>query len=145
MLLKDQFREVWIPQACHEELRAEEELPGTRAVRDAQSNGWLQVRQVEDQPLVQVLLRDLDRGEAEAIALAVETNASQLLLDEREGRDAAKSLGLRVTGVLGVLLRARREGSLASLREAMAELQTEAGFYVRQDLFDALVREGGEK
>jgi predicted nucleic acid-binding protein len=44
-------------------------------------------------------------GEAEAIALASELKADWTLLDERDGRRVAKSLGLKVTGILGILLR----------------------------------------
>jgi len=56
---------------------------------------------------VKVLRRELDKGESEAIALALQAQADWTLLDEKEGRRVAKSLGLRVTGVLGILLCAR--------------------------------------
>ena len=99
---------------------------------------------MEDQTLVQVLQRDLDGGEAEAIALALQVKAGRVLLDEREGRRVAKSLGLKVTGVLGILLRARREGKLSSLRNAMDELRKRAGFRIGTALYTDLLRESGE-
>lgn len=144
-LLREQFGEVWIPAAVLEELRVEEDLPGCRAVRGALEAGCLRVEEVKDQALAQVLQRDLDRGEAEAIALAVELKAERTLLDEREARRVAKSLGLKVTGVLGILLRAQRKGKLPSLREAMEELREKAGFRIRADLFAELLRESGEE
>lgn len=143
-LLCEQFGEIWIPTAVWEELRAEEDLPGSQAIREAAEAGWLQVEVVNDQPLVQVLQRDLDKGEAEAIALALQVKAKWTLLDEREGRKVAKSLGLKVTGVLGVLLRAQREGKLPSLRKAMDELRLWAGFRIGTELYAELVRESGE-
>jgi predicted nucleic acid-binding protein len=143
-LLRGQFDEVWIPPAAIEELRVKEDLPGCQAVREAMEAGWLQVKEVADRALVQALRRDLERGEAEAIALAVQMKAAPVLLDEREGRKAAKSLGLKVTGVLGVLLRARREGTLPSLRKAMEKLQEDAGFRISPDLFAQLLKAGGE-
>ena len=143
-LLRDQCGEVWIPPAVLEELRVEEDLPGSQSVREAMEAGWLQVKAVKDRALVQVLQRDLDKGEAEAIALAVQVGAECILLDEKEGRRAAKSLGLKVTGVLGILLRAWREGELPSLREAMAELHERAGFRIGAELAAALLRESGE-
>lgn len=100
-LLHEQFGEVWIPAAVMEELRVTEDLPGSQAVREAVQAGWLVVENVADQALARVLQRDLDKGEAEAIALAVQAKAECVLLDEREGRKAAKSLGLRVTGTRG--------------------------------------------
>lgn len=144
-LLREQFGEIWIPAAVLEELRVEEDLPGCRAVREALEAGWLRVEEVKDQALAHVLQRDLDRGEAEAIALAVQLKAERTLLDERDARRVAKSLGLSVTGVLGILLRARHEGKLPSLREAMEELREKAGFRIGADLFAELLRESGEE
>lgn len=143
-LLQEQFGQVWIPSAVVEELRIDESLPGSLSTREAMEAGWLRVEAVRDRPLVQALQRDLDKGEAETIALALQMGAERVLLDEREGRKAAKSLGLKVTGVLGVLLRARREGELSSLREAMEALRGEAGFYIESGLFAELLRESGD-
>jgi hypothetical protein len=143
-LLNEQFGEIWIPTAVLEELRVEEELPGSHAVREALRAGWLRVKEAKDQTLVQVLQRDLDRGEAEAIALTLEIEARRVLLDEREGRRIAKSLGLDVTGALGVLLRGKREGRLPSLQKAMDKLQGRAGFRIGAELYTALLEESGE-
>ena len=68
---------------------------------------------------VAIRQRDLDAGEAEAIGLALQKHADWLLLDERDARRVAKSLGLKVTGVLGILLKASMDGQLPSWREAM--------------------------
>lgn len=144
VLLRERFGELWIPAAVLRELRVEEGLPGSSAVREARGAGWLRVDEARDQPLVQVLRRDLDAGEAEAIALAVELKADRVLLDEREGREMARSLGLKVTGALGVLLCAFREGKLPSLREAMEELRGRAGFRIGAELFGDLLSESGE-
>ncbi|HID62210.1 MAG TPA: DUF3368 domain-containing protein [Anaerolineae bacterium] len=143
-LLRQQFGEIWIPSAVLEKLRVGEDLPGSQMVRDAMEAGWLRVEEVKDRPFVQVLQRDLDKGEAEAIALALQVKAEWTLLDEREGRRVAKSLGLKVTGVLGILLRAWRESELPSLRKAMEELREKAGFRIGAELFADLVKESGE-
>ena len=60
------------------------------------------------------------------------------------GRLIAKSLGLKVTGVLGILLRARWEGKVSSMREAMDTLQKQAGFRIGRALYTALLKESGE-
>ncbi len=59
-LVREQFKEIWIPPAVLKELRIEEELPGSRAVRAAIEAGWLRAKAVGDEPLVQVLLHNLD-------------------------------------------------------------------------------------
>ena len=70
-LLQQQFDKVWLPQAVTDELRIEEDLPGSVAVRAARQAGWLLTERVRDQVRVAILRRDLDGGEAEAIALAL--------------------------------------------------------------------------
>ena len=95
---------------------------------------------MDDLPLVKVLQRDLDEGEAEAIALALQQKAEWTLLDEREGRKVAKALGLRVTGVLGILARAWQHGQLPSLKEAIVELREEAGFRISEELYTDLLK-----
>jgi hypothetical protein len=57
--------------------------------------------------LLRVLLLQLHRGEAEAIALATDLKADIVLIDEQEGRQLASKTGLAVTGILGILLRAK--------------------------------------
>lgn len=76
----------------------------------------------------------LDRGEAEAIALAIELNADWMLLDEREGRKVAKSLGLKVTEILGILLRAKQLGEIESLQLVIDDLINKAGFRIAPEL-----------
>ena len=90
-LLRQQFGEILIPKAVLEELRVEEMLPGSDHLREALVAGWLQVREVNNPSLVQLLQRDLDRGESEAIALALLLDADWIILDERDGRRIAKS------------------------------------------------------
>ncbi|GAB4524101.1 MAG: hypothetical protein Kow0047_33900 [Anaerolineae bacterium] len=57
----------------------------------------------------------------------------------------AKSLNINVMGVLGILLRARREGTLASLKAIIGELRDKAGFRIGDDLYEQLLREAGEE
>ena len=144
-LMYEQFGEILIPQAVFEELRVEEGLPGSQSIREAIEKGWLGVKEAKDQIFVKVLRADLDKGEAEALALALQVKAEWVILDEREGRRVAKSLGLKVIGVLGVLLRAQREGRLQSLKSAMDDLRKKAGFHIASELYSYVLKKGGEK
>jgi len=114
-------------------------------VRDAIKAGWIRIERVKQDPLVIAMQRDLDKGEAEAIALAMQVNAGWVLMDERDGRKAARSMKLKVVGVLGILLKARREGRLRSLKEAMDRLREKAGFYVREDIYSAIIQDWEEE
>lgn len=77
--------------------------------------------------------------------MTVEVDADCLLMDERDGRKTARSMKLKVIGVLGVLLKAQRNGKLNSLKEAVDRLQEKAGFYLQADLYSAIIREGEEE
>ncbi len=134
VLLRRQFGEVLIPNAVLDELKVGEERPGSQEIREAISSGWIKAQAINNEPLAQLLKQTLDRGEAEAIALAIKLEADWTLLDEREGRKVAKSLGLNVTGILGILLRAKQVGELESLQSVVNDLMNEAGFRISPEL-----------
>ena len=143
-LIRQQFGTVHVPAAVIAELRLDELLPGCDAIQQSLKAGWIRVEEVDDHALVQVLQRDLDWGEAEAIALALQLQADHILLDEREARRVAKSLGLEVTGVLGILLRAKNEGRIPSLEKETDRLQERAGFRIDRQLLNNILRAEGE-
>jgi len=94
--------------------------------------------------LVSTLERDLDRGEAETIALALDMSADVVLLDEQDGRRAAQRLGLRVVGVGGLLLDAKRRGETKALRSHLDALRQTAGFYLDDALYAHALALAGE-
>ncbi len=139
-LLRQQFGQIHIPPAVLDELKIDEERPGSQSIQAALTPGWIQVQPVSNQSLVQLLRQTLDGGEAAAIALALELQADWILLDERDGRKVAKSLGLQVTGVLGVLLRAKESGKLPSLQPVLADLTQNAGFRIAPELIASVLQ-----
>jgi predicted nucleic acid-binding protein len=140
-LIREQFTTITIPKGVLEELRVGENLPGSKNILDALDAKWLQVEEVQDSAMLRILKRELDAGEAEAIALALETRAQWVLLDESEARRIAKALELKVTGVLGILLRACRQKLVPSLRSEMERLREKAGFYISDPLFEDLLKQ----
>ena len=86
-LLRQLYSEIIIPDAVWHEVVVEgADQPGVEAVSSA---SWIMRRTVTNRPLVHGLQQELDAGEAEAIALAVEIDDAWLLMDERLGRDTA--------------------------------------------------------
>ncbi len=119
-LLRALYGNVIVPPAVAAEI-----LTGGRArigVTDFKNMGWFQQAALTD-PRRADLLVDLDRGEAEVIALAQELKADLLLLDERLGRRHAQRLGLTITGTLGVLLRAKQQGLVPEIKPLIEQLQ----------------------
>jgi predicted nucleic acid-binding protein len=140
-MIREQFTTVTVPKGVLEELRIGENLPGSKTITDALDAKWLQVEEVQDSAMLRILKRELDAGEAEAIALALEIRAQWVLLDESEARRIAKDLGLKVTGVLGILLRACSQKRVSSLRSEMERLREKAGFYISDHLFEYLLKQ----
>jgi len=69
------------------------------------------------------LLSDLDRGEAEVIALAQVLNADLVIIDERLARRHASRLGITLTGSLGILVQAKLRGLIPAVRPLIEQLQ----------------------
>ncbi len=143
-LLPQLFGTVIIPDVVYQELIANgSNHPVTQAV---QTVDWLEVRSVTDEPVVAALERDrnLDAGEANAIILAIELGANQLLIDERLGRLEAQRQGLRITGILGLLLAAKNQALIPEVRPIMDALIQQSNFRVGSQLYDEVLRLAGE-
>lgn len=131
-LLEALFGTVAVPPAVKVEVTPGVPLPG-----------WVEERSLAQPSSAQVLRAVLDAGESEAIALALELSASRLLIDERAGRRLAQGLGLVVTGTLGVLYMAKRQGRLSAIRPLIDTLIA-GGFRVAPDLYERIVADAGE-
>lgn len=118
---------------------------GLEILKDARSQGWLRVVSVADLSTLPLSAADLHAGECEALALARELHAEWLLMDEREGRLVAQSMGLKVTGTVGIVLWAKAQGLIPSVREALNELRRQAGFFLKEELIEAAARQAGEE
>lgn len=141
-LLQSLFDRVVMPREVFLEITSGEgDLPGSQAVRKA---GWLEVVEADEETALQASLRrDLDQGEAAAIALAKSLAADLLLIDERQGRSVAESLGLEVKGTLGALLMAKNEGLVDPLRPVLERLRQE-GAWISDDLLRVVFEAAGE-
>jgi predicted nucleic acid-binding protein len=104
---------------------------------------WLHVERAAPER-VEALLSRVDRGEAEALALAESYADVQLLIDEKKGRRVARALGLRVTGTAGVLLAAKAAGLVPTLRPLLDALLHEHDFRLGERHYKAVLREAGE-
>lgn len=133
-LLRTLYHSITIPTAVDSELRR-----GQIVLPD-----WIQVQSAADRAVVAQLEADLDPGEAEALAVALELGADLVLIDEKRGRDVAHRLGLRFVGLLGVVLDAKRQGHLRAVRPLLDELAAEAGFWIRDDLRREILEAAGE-
>ncbi len=140
-LLRDTQTAILIPNAVMMEIRAKGD-EACQFIEQAASD-WLEVREVQNREAVSLLLADLDLGEAEVIALASDIEAEKVLLDDLDGRRFARAVGLSVVGTVGVLLAARLEGNLPSLKGELERLQT-AGFWINETLLEEALKAASE-
>jgi predicted nucleic acid-binding protein len=121
-LLRVLYSRVLIPEAVRAELsQYHVSLPG-----------FLECQPAADRKAVEHLLSEIHAGEAEAIVLAQETHADLLLMDEREGRKVAVREGLRVIGLVGILIASKRKMLIPSLRDVLRQIETDTTFFISQ-------------
>lgn len=137
-LLRQLYGTVIIPEAVYQEL-TDPNFPVAGAT-EVQTFDWIQTHIISDRTLVEALSNELDIGEAEAIALAIEVQADQVLIDERRGRMIASKLNLQYTGILGILVEAKSQGLIAKVKPLMNALINEAGFWIAEPLRNSVLQ-----
>ncbi|AFW95393.1 MAG: DUF3368 domain-containing protein [Dolichospermum sp. UKL201] len=137
-LLQQLYGTVLIPEAVYQEL-TDPDFPVAGA-KEVQTFTWIQIRAVEDRTMLKALSSELDPGEAEAIVLALEMKAEQVLIDERRGRMIAARLNLHYTGILGVLVEAKSQGFISTVKPLLDDLINKAGFWVAEPLYKSVLR-----
>jgi len=101
---------------------------------------WIKVATPKDNRLILDLFDKLDMGESEAIALAMEMEADLLIIDEFMGRKIAYEMGIRITGVLGVLIKAKQEGYIINVKSELENLER-IGFRLDSSLKKEILEE----
>jgi uncharacterized protein len=141
LFLNDIGMEVAIPKAVEQECCGAGKALDALVIRKALDDGGIKVRKVRNGNLIAKLISDfaMDRGEAEAIALALEEKARIVGIDDKIGINACKLLGLPFTTAIGLLVRSRQKG-LIGVDDARTKLAALARFgrYKKSILDDAL-------
>jgi uncharacterized protein len=128
-ILHQLFGQIIISNAVYEELS---EIDSQKLYID--NLNWIHIETVKNQDFVHELENDLDKGESESIALAIELNADFLIIDELKGRKIAENLGIKIVGLLGSLLKAKEKGYLQTIAPILEKLSTQAGFHINPQL-----------
>lgn len=139
-VLKKLFGSVIIPVAVYGELC---EPPEQKELID--NENWIIVQKVADEETAHIRRKRLDQGEAEAIALALHLQADYLLIDEVRGRAVAEEMGVKIVGLLGVLLKAKAVGIVAVVKPLIDDLITTAGFYIHEELYQKVLQAAREE
>lgn len=136
-LLEALYESVIVPDVVASELAA----ANNPAISAILKLAWIQIKFLTNPQLANQLQqeRGLDAGEANAIVLALELQADDLLIDERLGRQEAVRLGLSIIGILGVLLVAKQKRLIPHVQPVMDTLINQAGFRVSSQLYQRVL------
>ncbi len=138
-ILKDLYQEIFIPEAVYEEVTAKKDT----AESLLKTADWIRVCKVIDRERLNDMPSQLHLGEREAILLYTDLNADLIIIDDNNARKEAARRGLRITGIIGILARAKEAGIIVAVRPLAEELEKE-NFYISQDILNALYETIGE-
>lgn len=137
-LLPKLFSEIHLVQEVIEECAA----GGSIAVPNLLELDW--IKPVQSTPVQHTsVLLELDKGEKHTLDMACKYRADWVIIDERIGRNMAEYIGLKVTGTLGVLLKAKQQGLIPSFSNSVKAMQAQ-GIYYHPSLIIKLAQTVGE-
>jgi predicted nucleic acid-binding protein len=104
---------------------------------------WVQIKVPADKNYQNIIENSLDKGEASAIALAVEFEDCLLIIDDLKGRKFAQQLGLTITGTMGVIVDAKLSGFIESVRPLLEQIR-ETNFRLSERIEQIILKNAGE-
>ncbi len=129
-LLKEVYEEVVITPLIAEEYGLE-------------TPDWIRIEQIKDIQKFKLLNLELDKGESSGITLALENAPSLLIIDEKKGRRIAKKLGIKILGILGVMIRAKEIGLITQIKPLIEKLE-KVDFRIAKRLKNQILERVGE-
>ena len=104
---------------------------------------WVEIATVKDKYRQQLLEMQIDRGESSAIALALETPDSTIILDDYKARKIAEQLGIIFTGTIGVIIKAKLNGIIPSIKPLLEKIK-QTDFRLSADIELQALKEANE-
>lgn len=141
-ILQKLFSKIIVPPAVNAEILALKQFG--KDLSDYKNADWIEIIEPKNLQKVQMLQSNLDAGEAQAIALALEINCNLLLMDERIGTNIARLEGLQTVGLVGVLIKAKEEKIVKEVGKILIELKNKAGFWLGEKLEKKILKNLGE-
>ncbi len=104
---------------------------------------WVELKSAVDKSRQRILELTLDKGEASAIALALEISDSTIILDDDKARKVAEKLGLEITGTIGIIIKAKLQKTIPSIKPYITKIR-KTDFRMSPELELQALREAGE-
>ena len=111
-VLKKLYTKITIPKAVKNEVFKSKTIPE-----------WIEVIDIKQPIAPRILEKTLGGGESEAIALSLEVNADLLIVDDFAARKLAQELGIIITGVIGILLEAKKRKLIPEVKSFLDKMR----------------------
>jgi predicted nucleic acid-binding protein len=134
-LLPELFSEIVVPDKVYREITAKSGID-LLSIKHLKKVTEIIVPQT-------VTAWDLGEGESSVLAFALKNPDYWVVLDDREARRCAASLGCHYTGTVGIIVLAKRRGIIKSVRESLTELQS-AGLWLSETFIVEVCQQAGE-
>ncbi len=140
-LLNELYGKVFIPEAVHNEISAKSGSKAHLAIEKFQD--WVIIKSIQNMEAKRFFKVQLHDGEVEVMILGRELEADMLIIDDYLAREYAKYLGFKVTGTLGLLLKAKENGIIECVKPLVNNL-VDNGIYIDDKLYQSILEIAGE-
>lgn len=142
LLLKKLYGEIIIPEAVYKEVTVKKD---TACIAISQYNDWIKIEKVPANKKLKIYRARLHTGEVEVMLLAQQPPLADLvIIDDNAAKNTAKFLGLKVTGTLGILLKAKKLGLLDNIKPLIEKMHN-AGFYISENIKNLVLESANER
>ena len=128
------FETVMIPEVVYNEV-----FNKKVSNLDLKKTKFLQIEKVTDRKMVKLLKMQLDYGESEVIALALEKGIDRVIIDDKQARKVADKLGLKVIGTLGILILAKEKQVIKEVRPLVLSMMEKINFRIDRALLNKIL------
>ena len=104
---------------------------------------WIEIASVKDKHRQKILEMQVDQGEASALALALETSDSTIIIDDYRARKVAEKLQMNYTGTIGVIIKAKIKGIILSIKPLLTKIK-QTDFRITDEIERQALQEAGE-
>ncbi len=140
-LLKNLYRQILVPFHVKEEIDAGRKLHVELPI--IENYPWMKIIKSSNIGLI-AFPSILGKGEKEGMAIALEYPESTFILDDLNARKFATALGIKITGTLGILLKAKEQMHLTSISPYLDKL-TQLGFRIHPNTYENMLEIAKEK
>jgi len=141
-LLQKIYSKIFIPLTVYNEILMLEK--SGRDLSYFKSRNWVIIEKNFTRKISLLPPKNIDAGEAEAIDLAIYIKADRILIDERKGSVLAKKLGITTIGLLGILIIAKKNHLIVSVKDLLDQL-IENNFWLSNELYNTVLKSANEQ